>query len=171
MTYQDAHKSTLLLELEKELHGRPIPERNIAMVGRRFLLMMERWFGAARGVGIAVLVFGQHGSWLEESQHAHLLEQHLPINLGVDKDLPSRGFPNLPTSAVESLAISVDKHATRMLFGLDAQLTRITGVEDLREQMEARNERLAYPLIVKPSNACSYSVASHRWDHYEGTRG
>ncbi len=90
MTYQDAHKSTLLLELEKELRGRPIPEQTIAMVGHRSLFMMERWFGVARRVGIAVLVFGQHGSWLVESQHSRLPEQYLPINLGEDRDLPSR---------------------------------------------------------------------------------
>ncbi len=78
---------------------------------------------------------------------------------------------NLPTSPVESLAISVDKYATRILFGHDAQVILITGVEDLREQMEGRNERLAYPLIVKPSSSCSFSVSSHRWDDYEGTRG
>lgn len=191
-------QESLLSELETELFGRlslpwlipqPIPPRKIAILGHRSLFMMERWFTAARGMGIAVLLIGQHGSWLEEPQHSHLLEQFLPIDMSVDQDLPSRilgalqkfshvidGITttidvyfdaaarvsktlNLPTSPVESLAISVDKHATRMLFGHDAQVLLITGVEDLRQRIEASNENLTYPLIVKPSKGwCSEGV-------------
>lgn len=187
-------QESLLSELETELLGRlslpwlipqPIPERKIAILGHRSLFMMERWFTAAQAMGIAVLVFGQHGSWLEESQHSHLLEQFLPIDMSVDQDLPSRilgalqkyghiidGITttidvyfdaaarvseslNLPTSPVESLAISVDKYATRMLFGHDAQVSLVTGVKDLRQQIEASSESLTYPLIVKPSHGWS----------------
>ena len=188
-----SHES-LLSELETELLGRlslswlipqPIPERKIAILGHRSLFMMERWFTAARGMGIAVLVFGQHGSWLQEPQHSHLVEQFLPIDLSVDQDLPSRilgalhesghiidGITttidvyfdaaarvaktlNLPTSPVESLAISTDKYATRKLFGHDFQVSLVTGVEDLRKKMDASNESWTYPLIVKPSKGWS----------------
>lgn len=66
---------SLSLEIETELLGRvsfpclipqPIPERKFTILGHRSLFMMERWFTAARNMGVAVLVFGEHGSWLDD---------------------------------------------------------------------------------------------------------
>ncbi|TAQ87328.1 hypothetical protein B7494_g4357 [Chlorociboria aeruginascens] len=185
---------SLLSELETELLGRlsfpwlipqPIPERKIAILGHRSLFMMERWFTAAHNMGIAVLVFGEHGSWLEDPQHSHLIEQFLPIDMSVNQDLPSRILEalqksghsingitttidvyfdaaarvsqtlGLATSPVESLAISVDKYATRVLFGHDAKSYLISDVEDLRQQIDAGNAKFTYPQIVKPSKGWS----------------
>ena len=188
----------LLLDLEKELCGRlsypwllsqPIPERKIAILGHRSLFMMKRWFTIGQTMGIKVLVIGQQGSWLEQPQHSHRIEQYLPIDMSVDQDLPSRilnvlresghtidgitttidvyhdaaatvcGILNLPTSPIESIGVSQDKYATRTLFGNETQSLLVTDAIDLRRQMEAGNESLKYPLIVKPSKGwCSEGV-------------
>ena len=155
-------KDALLSELEEELLGRyslpwlipaPIPERTIAILGHRSLFMMEKWIRSGHALGCKVLIFGQHGSWLEDPQYAGLIEQFLPIDMSVDQSLPQRILDalqkfgvkidgitttidvyfdaaakvaielSLPTSPRESLAMAQDKYATRTRFGNSAQLT------------------------------------------------
>ena len=155
-------KDALLSELEEELLGRyslpwlipaPIPERTIAILGHRSLFMMEKWIRSGHALGCKVLMFGQHGSWLEDPQYAGLIEQFLPIDMSVDQSLPQRILDalqkfgvkidgitttidvyfdaaakvaielSLPTSPRESLAMAQDKYATRTRFGNSTQLT------------------------------------------------
>ncbi len=187
------HKS-LLSELESALHGRlsspwlirqPILERTIAILGHRSYFMMERWFTAGTTMGMKVLVFGPHGSWLEDPKHSHLIEQFIPIDMSIDQGLPTRIMDalracgrtidgitttidvyfdatarvsrilNIPTSPIESIGISQDKYLTQTLFGNDTQSLLVSGGEDLRQQMKASIESLTYPLIVKPSRGWS----------------
>lgn len=185
---------SLLSELQTELSNRlslhwlvprPIAERKLAILGHRSLFMMERWFSAGQSMGIQILVLGEHGSWLEQAEYSHLIEQFIPIDMSVDEDLPSRilgaldrfghtidGITttidvyfdaaarvskrlNIPTSPIESLSISQDKYATRTLFGNDAQNYLVTDIDDLRQQIHDSSGVLVYPLIVKPSKGWS----------------
>ena len=155
-------QSLLLSELEEELLGRyslpwliskPISEQTIAILGHRSLFMMERWIRGGHALGCKVLVFGQHGSWLEESQYEGLIEAFLPIDMTVDQGLPQRILDalqksdhqidgitttidvyfdaaakvslelGLHTSPPESLAMAQDKYATRTRFGNSTPLT------------------------------------------------
>ena len=155
-------QSLLLSELEGELVGRyslpwlipdPIPERTIAILGHRSLFMMERWIRGGHALGCKVLVFGQRGSWFEESQYKGLVEEFLPIDMTVDQDFPRRILDalqesghqidgitttidvyfdaaakvslelGLHTSPIESLAMAQDKYATRTRFGNSTPLT------------------------------------------------
>ena len=104
-------KSTysLLSELEEELLGRyslpwlmpePIPER-IAILGHRSLFMMERWIRSGHALRCKVLIFGQHGSWLEEPQYEGLIEDFLPIDVSVDQSLPQRVLDALQKSSIK----------------------------------------------------------------------
>ena len=152
----------LLLELEKELLGRyslpwlipePIPERTIAILGHRSLFMMERWIRGGHALGCKVLIFGPHGSWLEEPQYTGLVEQFLPIDMTADQNLAQRILDalqesgskidgitttmdvyfdaaaqvslelGLHTSPRESIAMAQDKYATRTRFGNSTPLT------------------------------------------------
>lgn len=108
---------------------------------------------SGHALGCKVLIFGQHGSWLEEPQYEGLIEDFLPIDMSVDQSLPQRILDalqksgikidgitttidvyfdaaakvaielNLPTSPRESLAMAQDKYATRTRFGNSTQLT------------------------------------------------
>ena len=152
----------LLLELEQELIGRyslpwlipePIPERTIAILGHRSLFMMERWIRSGHALGCKVLIFGQHGSWLQEPQYKGLIEQFLPIDMTADQSLPQRILDALQKSGIkvdgitttidvyfdaaakvslelglhtsprESIAMAQDKYATRTRFGNSTPLT------------------------------------------------
>ena len=176
-------KLALLSELDEELLGRyslpwlipePIPERTIAILGHRSLFMMERWIRGGRALGCKVLIFGQHGSWLQEPQYAGLIEQFLPIDMSVDQSLPQRILDalqksgikiygitttidvyfdatakvaielSLPTSPRESLAMAQDKYATRTRFGNSTPLTQL--VTDI-EDLRKQLGTLTSPII------------------------
>ena len=149
-------QSLRLSELEEELVGRyslpwlvpkPITEQTIAILGHRSLFMMERWIRGGHALGCKVLIFGQHGSWLEEPQYQGLIEHFFPIDMTVDQGLPQRILDalqkfdhqidgitttidlyfdaaakvslelGLHTSPLESIAMAQDKYATRTRFG------------------------------------------------------
>ncbi|KAI9721472.1 MAG: hypothetical protein M1812_002234 [Candelaria pacifica] len=163
----------------------PIPERTIAILGHRSYFMMQRWFTAGTTMGIKVLVFGQYGSWLENPERSYLVEQFIPIDMSIDQGLPTRivdalqacgrtidgitttidvyfdaaarvsEILNIPTSPIESIAISQDKYLTQTLFGNNTQSLLVSDLNDLRQQIEAGTESLTYPLIVKPSKGWS----------------
>ena len=163
------HKSTssleqLLKELEKELHSRydlhwtspdPIPEKTIVILGHCSFFMMERWIYGAKSLGVKIIMLGQNGSWLEEPQHAGLVEEFLAIDMNVDEDFPSRVLEalqlsghkidgiisatdiyfdavaqvslelDLHTSPIKSIRMDQDKYATRTRFGNEIPISML----------------------------------------------
>lgn len=101
-----------LQELDRELSNRlsfswmlpePPSRRRVAWVeGREDIESSRRAYGAARALGISLVMIENAGHWLEDGNgpHAHLREAFIAVNIEVDDQFPQRianavrGYPH-----------------------------------------------------------------------------
>ncbi|KXS95017.1 hypothetical protein AC579_9310 [Pseudocercospora musae] len=181
------HRQLALLECE--LHNRLPTPLCIPHLRRRTLAFLEgsellpntggcatQFYGAARSLGIDLVVLGVNGHWLQGTEYSHWRKVFLPIDVGHDSGFPARIIAAVKQSGepVEALLTCFDSYHVAVSqaahelglphdptaaykiatdkFELSAfenrRCFRATGIEHLIKL--AMTEDVPWPVVVKP---------------------
>ncbi|KAF2463257.1 uncharacterized protein BDR25DRAFT_298272 [Lindgomyces ingoldianus] len=138
----------------------------------------ENIYGAAKALGLDVVVLAVQGHWLEGSEYAHWRKAFVPIKFGFDAEFPARivaavkqsglkvdalltifdCFQTFITAAAEELGLACEPASAFEIATNKYKMSAFEGHEAFRAASadEALNiaatQTLPYPIIVKPCN-------------------